>query len=193
MKNIIILTGLTCAGKDTCQDYLVKKYNYHPIVSTTSRPMREGEIEGVNYHYISKEDFKKLIADDKLIEYREYHTLVDNKPDVWYYGVEKSEIEKSDFDNLVVVLDSTGYYAFKELYSTDVNMIWVDTYRFIRKHRNKIRGDYNKPEFRRRNKVDTERLANLPLEADHIIKNNKSINKLHKSIDKFMNRKGERK
>ncbi|MEK7165340.1 MAG: guanylate kinase [Patescibacteria group bacterium] len=70
---LIILTGPTAAGKDTVMKKLLEKRpTLIRMVTTNSRPMREGEVEGTDYHFVSREDFEKLIADDAFVEWVEY-------------------------------------------------------------------------------------------------------------------------
>lgn len=68
-----MLTGPTAAGKDTVMRKLLDtRPNLVQMVTTTSRPMREGEKEGVDYHFVTREEFEKLLADDQLAEWVEY-------------------------------------------------------------------------------------------------------------------------
>lgn len=174
MNNILVLTGYCAAGKDTVQNILVDRFGYTPLVSTTTRPIRNGEVEDVNYHFVSDEYFKKQIQDNNLIEYREYHTEIDNTPQIWYYGVEKKEIEqKPENSKIVVVLDSTGYKEFVKTYGREqITLIWVDADLKLRKLRCKKRGDYNQQEFKKRLSDDIKRFKGIANEADIVIDNN---------------------
>ena len=70
---LIILTGPTAAGKDTVMKALLqKRTNLIRMVTTNSRPLREGEAEGTDYHFVSREDFEKLISEDAFVEWVEY-------------------------------------------------------------------------------------------------------------------------
>lgn len=73
-KNIlVILTGPTGAGKDTVMDGYLEKYtNAVHLITSNSRPMRDGEVEGKDYYFISRDEFEKLIAEDGFIEWVEY-------------------------------------------------------------------------------------------------------------------------
>lgn len=86
--SLIIISGTTCAGKGTVINELLKRNdNLDLIVSYTSRPMRTGDIEGKDYHFISKKEFEWKIANDEFLEY----ALVHNSH---YYGTPKIDIEK---------------------------------------------------------------------------------------------------
>ena len=56
---LIILMGKSGAGKDTIQNEIIDRYNFNRFVSTTTRPMRKGEVNGREYHFVSVEEFKK--------------------------------------------------------------------------------------------------------------------------------------
>lgn len=70
---LIILTGPTAAGKDTVmKELLAKRQNLTRMVTTNSRPMRPGEVEGTDYYFVSRPDFEKLLSEDAFIEWVEY-------------------------------------------------------------------------------------------------------------------------
>ena len=107
MKKIITLTGCSASGKDTLLNMIIwYNKNILPIISTTTRPMRKGEKEGVNYY------FKKEIHLNNLIEYRKYQTI----NGTYFYGIEKEEIENKlkQNDTLIVILDYRGLKAMRE-------------------------------------------------------------------------------
>jgi guanylate kinase len=67
---LVVISGPSGAGKDTVlQDLLKADSNLHFIVTATSRAPREGEVNGVDYIFTSKEAFEQMIANDELIEY----------------------------------------------------------------------------------------------------------------------------
>lgn len=184
MNRLIIFAGLTCAGKDTCQRYLIEKYGATSVVSTTTRPMRPKETEGVEYHFTNNKKFLSLIKKNQLLEYRSYNTLVNNEPAVWYYGITKDEIDPNSNKTYLAIVDPIGYYALKEAYPA-AELIWVDSSLSSRKRRCKMRGDFDPYEFARRNKEDGKTFGELRKIADHIIKNNTTEKRLHKQLDKL--------
>ena len=107
MKKIITLTGCSASGKDTLLNMIIwYNKNILPNISTTTRPMRKGEKEGINYY------FKKEIDLNNLIEYRKYQTI----NGTYFYGIEKEEIENKlkQNDTLIVILDYRGLKAMRE-------------------------------------------------------------------------------
>lgn len=69
MYNIIALMGKSGAGKDTIMHELCLMYpELNQLIRTTSRPIREGEVDGVNYHYITEEEFNKKLVSGEFVE-----------------------------------------------------------------------------------------------------------------------------
>src|SRR5260221_10441597 len=70
---LLVLTGPSGSGKDTVIYELLKQNsNIKRIVTTTSRPIREHEKEGEQYHYVSREKFEKFIAEGAFLEWVEF-------------------------------------------------------------------------------------------------------------------------
>ena len=53
--SLLVLMGKSCSGKDTIANELVNKHGYESLVSYTTRPMRDGEIQDQTYHFISED------------------------------------------------------------------------------------------------------------------------------------------
>lgn len=70
---LLVITGPTAAGKDTVIAKLLERDpSIVRIITTTSRPLREGESEGHPYHFISRGEFEQLIADGAFFEWVEF-------------------------------------------------------------------------------------------------------------------------
>lgn len=85
---LIVVSGFSGAGKGTIMKRLLEKYSDHYAlsISATTRNPREGEVNGREYFFKTKEEFEKMIAKDELIEYAKY---VEN-----YYGTPKQYVEE---------------------------------------------------------------------------------------------------
>ena len=70
---IVVVSGFSGAGKGTLMKRLVTDYDQYELnISATTRKPREGEVDGREYHFVTKECFKKMIENDELMEYAEY-------------------------------------------------------------------------------------------------------------------------
>lgn len=154
---LTILMGKSGAGKDTIQGSLVK-WDFEPIVTATTRPIRDGERNGIDYHFMSKKDFINGIHAGQFIEYRSYYTLVDGKPDIWYYGTLKQELDKDK--DYVIVVDTQGAKAFIDYYGRDnCFVVYLDVPDEIREKRAMQRSSFNKTDWNIRVKEDEKKFS----------------------------------
>ena len=93
---LVILSGVSGAGKDTIKKEIIKRMkNVISLPSFTSREPREGEEEGIQYHFITKEHFKEKIKNEEFYEYDLHHEN--------YYGTSKKLMnEKIDSGKIIV-------------------------------------------------------------------------------------------
>jgi guanylate kinase len=95
---LVIVSGPSGAGKGTVLSRVMSSYeNLKVAVSATTRKPREGEIDGVNYYFKSKEEFKRLIDEDAFLEYECNYGN--------YYGTLKSEVVSKIEQGKDVVLE----------------------------------------------------------------------------------------
>lgn len=80
----IVISGPSGVGKGTICNTLIKELNAWYSVSMTTRLPREGEQEGVNYYFVTKEEFEKRIKNNELLEYNIYNNN--------YYGTPKDKV-----------------------------------------------------------------------------------------------------
>ena len=94
----IVLSSPSGAGKTTITKKISQKYPKIKIsISHTTRKPRPNEIDGVDYHFVSKDKFEKLIGNDSFYEYAK---IFDN-----YYGTSKQSVNKLHAENYDVVFD----------------------------------------------------------------------------------------
>lgn len=82
---LIVVSGPSGCGKGTVLGKIKDKLGLSYSVSATTREIREGEVDGVNYHYIRREHFEKLVAEDKILEHTTYCGN--------YYGTLREEVD----------------------------------------------------------------------------------------------------
>ncbi len=170
MENrIIVLCGYQGSGKDYLASEL-KKRGFDFIISHTTRPMRPNESEENPYYFTTKEKFLEMIDNDEFLEYRTYNTLVDNIPNVWYYGVNKKAVKENK--SYVVVLDKLGLIEFKKEFKDRVISFYIDTSDKNRYDRANSRGGFNLQEWERREFADKKEFEGVFDIVDGIIDNN---------------------
>ncbi len=101
---LIILSGPSGCGKGTILEIVRKKLNFAYSVSATTRAPREGEIDGVNYYFLSRDDFENRIKNGDMLEYTEYCGN--------YYGTLLSEVHDSLNRGVDVLLEIEVEGAF---------------------------------------------------------------------------------
>lgn len=145
-----MVMGMSAVGKDTIREILEKEhYGYKNIVSYTSRPMRENEIDLVDYQFVSKEKFNEMINNNEMIEYRSYETNWYGKSETWFYGIRKFELDKDK--NYVVVIDLTGAENIINYFGEEnCVLIYLTAKDEIRKARAIKRGSFDEVEWNRR-------------------------------------------
>ena len=95
---LVILSGVSGAGKDTIKKELIKRMeNVISLPSFTSRKPREGEEEGVQYHFITKEQFEEKIKNDEFYEYDLHHEN--------YYGTSRKLMNDKIQSGKIIVKD----------------------------------------------------------------------------------------
>lgn len=94
---LIIVSGPSGSGKSTVTKIVKDKLNIPLSISATTRNPRDGEIDGKDYFFLSKEEFKNKIANDEFYEYAEVHGN--------YYGTLKKTVEENLDKGLNVILE----------------------------------------------------------------------------------------
>lgn len=121
---IISLTGVSSSGKDSIlQAVLRVNSNLSPIISTTSRPMREGETNGMQYDFVTSKAFELMDKNNMFIEHRNYRV---QNGDIWRYGITKDSVKK-DNRNKIVIVDFTGLKRL-EKYCKEQNIELISFY-----------------------------------------------------------------
>lgn len=152
VKKLFCLMGYCSVGKDTIQKAILEQYEgrIEPVVSTTTRPMRKGETEGVEYYFIDDKTFFEKGAD--FVEKRIYHTKIEENGEIkdttWRYGIERQELEKNDY--LITIVDADGFKELKDyLGNNRIVPIFISTPMEELKVRALARGDLEEEVDRR--------------------------------------------
>ena len=106
MNKLFVLMGKSATGKDTIYKEILKQkeINLQTITPYTTRPIREGEQEGVEYHFVSVEQYEKMKQDKIVIEARDYDTI----HGIWsYFTAEDSQFQGDG--NYLMINTLEGY------------------------------------------------------------------------------------
>lgn len=113
---LIIISGTTCAGKGTIINKLLKEnQNLALSISYTTREPREGEIDGVDYKFISRKEFEEKIKNNEFLEYAKVRYGQ-------YFGTPKKEVEKllKNGKDVLLEIDVQGAKQIKEMYPSTI-------------------------------------------------------------------------
>ena len=121
--SILVVSGPSGSGKTSlaravCEELGDKAYF---SISTTTRPKRDGEIDGVDYFFVSKEEFLKDIEEGYFLEWAEVHGN--------FYGTSKKQINEALNKGKIVFLDIDvqGHEAVRKAYPDIVTSVFVTT------------------------------------------------------------------
>lgn len=116
---VFYIIGKSSSGKDTIYKRLLRETSLKPIVPYTTRPMREGEMEGVNYFFVSS--VEEMKSRGKIIESRSYNT----KLGVWTYAtVDDGQIDLST--NSYLTIGTISSYCKIKDYLEDILPIYIE-------------------------------------------------------------------
>ena len=106
---LVVVSGFSGAGKGTLMKALLEKYhNYALSISATTRSPREGEQDGREYFFVTRDKFESMIEEEELIEYAQY---VNN-----YYGTPRQYVfqQMADGKDVILEIEIQGALKIKE-------------------------------------------------------------------------------
>ena len=171
MNKIIVLSAKSASGKDTIMKQLVAEEGFLPCVSHTTRPMREGEVEGREYYFVEQQDFIARKRNREFVETRTYNTVQGQ----WFYGMSKDELNsKLEQGHIIMILDIVGLLALQDsIYKDRIISFYIDVDLKTRIQRSLDRETLtiqNLDECVRRAKADEEDFEEAYEICDYIIK-----------------------
>ena len=115
---LTVISGFSGAGKGTVVKQLLQEYDYGLSISATTRSPREGEQDGREYFFKTKEEFEKMIREHQLIEYAQY---VGN-----YYGTPKEYVvqQLEQGKDVILEIEMQGAHRVREILP-EVNLIFL--------------------------------------------------------------------
>lgn len=166
---LVILSGVSGAGKDTIKKELIKRMeNVESLPSYTTRPMRPGDIEGATYNFITTEEFENMIKNNEFYEYNVHHEH--------YYGTSRKLMNEKIKSGKIIVkdIDVNGVENLINLLKEDTKVVTI----FLRVPKEilmkRLQNRVDKPDLKeitlRLNRFDYEE-SRIGM-YDYVIKNN---------------------
>ena len=165
---LVILSGVSGAGKDTIKKELIKrKDNIVTLPSFTDRPVRETDIPGKTYNFVTTDEFEKMIEEKDLYEYNVHHNH--------YYGTSKKALNEKINEGKIIVkdIDVNGTQNLKKLLEKDLKVVTI----FLRVPKDELRRRLENREDKPSKKEITIRLNRFDYEEskidlyDYVLKN----------------------
>ena len=136
MANKIVLVGKAASGKDHLRKRLMDKGLSYGV-SHTTRPPREGELDGKDYHFVTEEEFLNIVNDGNMVEYQQFVG--------WYYGMTRAEWDKAD----IIILNVEALEQLTEEVRNACTVIYLDIPIEVREQRMLERNDTDDSHLRR--------------------------------------------
>ena len=178
-KNVYIVVGMTCSGKTTTMENLENEHDYKKMITSTTREPREGEIDGVNYFFLTKESFEEKIKNNMFVEY------VKQKGDK-YYGLGLNSLDNIKNSIPYVILEPMGAKNAKDFFDNNENfnpiVIFLNVSQNIALERLSKRGSEEERNNRTLDLQNEELNWINYMKYDHIIDSNKSVSEVSKNV-----------
>lgn len=128
---ILCILGKTASGKDYITNMLLaSNKNFKKAISYTTRPKRDGEIDGKDYHFISDKEFDLMLKNNEFLESTSYN--VNGK--IWRYGYAKGSFDK--FGVNIVICNPYGFDTLiKSEYKDSISALYLYCNEILRKER----------------------------------------------------------
>ena len=180
-SKVIILTGHSGAGKDTVSDVLRVATGFAAITPHSTRAMRDNEVEGNPYYFISNERFFEMVGNEEFLETASYVTEFNGTKDTAYYGTAVASIPSSKTS--VVTIGVNAAKVLKERLGDRGVLVYLHVSDSIREERAKARGSFDQVEWDNRLNQDHIRFGGeIPTGMDVVIDNMQPIEDTIKEV-----------
>lgn len=165
---MIVLAGKSCSGKDSVAKILCSM-GYSRVVTCTTRPMRMGEVDGIDYYFITQSEFMNMIEKGDFAEYRTY----DTEKGMWLYGSRINDYKYAT--EKVIILTPEGLVNIRKKYpNLPIIAIYLDVSNKELKRRMLSRANVSGEdikEVKRRYKADKKDFKHIKKYVDYVVSN----------------------
>ncbi len=176
---MLVIVGPSASGKTQIVTKLIEQYNMKKMVTYTTRAMRVGEVNGIDYNFISLDDFKEKQKQGFFLE-----TVCYNNN---YYGTAKNSLT----NDKVVILESEGLKTYIKEARDQIKIVFIRCSKEIRRVRMAIRGDNPESIKKRLESDDLHFNDDIKKLADFVVDSSNSNNyadakKIYEFYEKYM-------
>lgn len=142
---LIIFSGPSGVGKDTVLEVVLdKNKELQKSISLTTREIRENEIDGKDYYFVSKSNFDKMVDNNEVLEFAKYGES--------FYGTPKAPIDKwlDEGKTIILKIEVQGAKKIKELYPEAVGIFIMPPSMEELERRLRLRGSEDEADIQRR-------------------------------------------
>ena len=163
--NLIVISGPSGVGKSSIIDAVLDGTRSEFSVSATTRKPRRGETDGVDYHFITRQDFLDAIASDQVLEWAEYGGYL--------YGTLREPVEAAirRGDSVILDIENEGAKQVRQAFSRAVLIFITPPDLEELEKRLRGRGDTADIDVDKRLAVASQQIAEAPSVYDHIVEN----------------------
>ena len=123
---LFLLMGKSATGKDSICEALLRRFagRLRKIVPYTTRPIREGETEGVEYHFVTVEEMQRMQREGRVLECRTYHVVVGE----WhYFTADDGQIDASGAHTIMIATPEVYFGLMKTKYADAIVPVYIES------------------------------------------------------------------
>ncbi|KKW34585.1 MAG: Guanylate kinase [Candidatus Giovannonibacteria bacterium GW2011_GWA2_53_7] len=187
-KNVVVIAGPSGSGKNAIMEALLARYpKFERLVTTTTRMMRPGEVDGVDYHFFTQERFDAEMTSGNIPEHRFVPTLNT------YYGIYKPDLDKKikAGKTVIAAVDIEGARYLKNAYHATTIFIMPESLEQF-KGRLRVRNpEWSQREFDERMKItENELRVHAPQYDYRIINANGALSESIERVVEILHKEG---
>lgn len=167
---LVVLSGPSASGKDTVLSEVYKSSaDLIQSVSMTTRAPRDGEIDGIDYYFVSEEYFLNAVNSGQMLEYAKYGAN--------YYGTPKAPVDNwlEDGKTVILKIEVQGAENIRKLYDDSISIFITPPSLAVLEKRLRLRGTEQEEDIKRRLDIAADELKKI-VDYDYVVINDALVN-----------------